>query len=352
MECSALCNDLVSVVVPIYNVEKYLDRCISSIVNQSYCNLEIILVNDGSPDRCPQMCEEWAKRDERIKVVHKTNAGLGMARNTGIEHATGAYICFYDSDDYIAPRTIEKAHALAKEEDAQIVIYGMQTVDKNGIIVKSMIPQSPKSVYRGDEVRTVFLPDLIDNRHDKAMIQNLCFSAWSCLYSMKLVREHQWEFVSERNLISEDSYSLIWLYQYVDTVAILPEACYFYCENASSLTHTYREDRYGKIVQFYWECMAMVKRLGYNRQVEVSVSGLHISFSIAAMKQIAVADVDRSKKKTLLRQILKDDALQQALTDISGRTYGAARRILFRAMRKKNVFLCHVLLVAQNMAHR
>lgn len=345
-------NDLVSVVVPIYNVEKYLDRCISSIVNQSYWNLEIILVDDGSPDRCPQICEEWAKRDERIKVIHKTNAGLGMARNTGIEHASGDYICFFDSDDYIAPRTIEKAHTLAKEKDAQIVIFGMQTVDKNGNVVNTMIPQSPKSVYRREEVRNVFLPDLIDNQHDKAMIRNLCFSAWSCLYSMKLVRQYQWEFVSERTLISEDSYSLIWLYQYVDTVAILPEACYFYCENASSLTHTYREDRYGRIVQFYRECMAMVKKVGYNRQVETSVSGLHISFTIAAMKQIAAADVNIAKKKTLLRQILEDDDLQQSLVDISDRTYGKARRVLFWAMRQKSVFLCYILLVAQNMAQR
>ena len=86
---------LVSVVLPIYNVEKYLDRCIESVINQTYKNLEILLVDDGSPDSCPQKCEEWAKKDERIKVIHKTNAGLGYARNTGIENASGEYICFF-----------------------------------------------------------------------------------------------------------------------------------------------------------------------------------------------------------------------------------------------------------------
>lgn len=350
MGCSAVRNALVSVVVPIYNVEKYLDRCLSSIVNQSYRNLEIILVDDGSPDRCPQMCEAWAQRDERIKVVHKINAGLGMARNTGIEHASGDYICFYDSDDYIAPQTIEKALALAEEKEAQVVVYGMQTVDKDGNVVRTMVPQAPKSVYRGEEVRTVFLPDLIDNRHDQATVRDLCFSAWSCLYSMELVRACQWQFVSERTLISEDSYSLIWLYQHVDAVAILPEACYYYCENAASLTHTYREDRYGKFAYFYEECMKLVRELHYSRQVEISVSGLHISFSIAAMKQIAAADADNAGKRALLRQILQDEALQRALQDISGRTYGLARRVLFAAMRQKNVYLCHALLAAQNRA--
>ena len=84
----------ISLIIPVYNVEKYLDRCITSIVNQTYRNLEIILVDDGSPDNCPSMCDRWGEKDSRIKVVHKENAGLGMARNTGIECATGDYICF------------------------------------------------------------------------------------------------------------------------------------------------------------------------------------------------------------------------------------------------------------------
>ena len=108
-------NGLVSVVVPIYNVEKYLDRCINSIVNQTYKDLEIILVDDGSPDRCPEMCDLWGKKDKRIKVIHKDNAGLGMARNTGIENARGEYICFFDSDDYVDLQTIEVTLEKAKQ---------------------------------------------------------------------------------------------------------------------------------------------------------------------------------------------------------------------------------------------
>lgn len=95
--------DLISVIVPIYNVEQYLDECIQSIVGQTHSNLEIILVDDGSPDNCPQMCDDWALRDERIKVIHKKNGGLSSARNAGIDIATGQFIGFVDSDDIINP---------------------------------------------------------------------------------------------------------------------------------------------------------------------------------------------------------------------------------------------------------
>lgn len=95
-------NPLISVIVPIYNVEEYLNRCVESIVNQTYQNLEIILVDDGSPDKCPQMCDEWACKDSRIKVIHKENGGLSDARNAGMKIATGEYIAFVDSDDLVS----------------------------------------------------------------------------------------------------------------------------------------------------------------------------------------------------------------------------------------------------------
>ena len=94
---------LVSVIIPIYNVEKYLDRCLKTIVGQTYNNLEIILIDDGSPDSCPQKCDGWAKKDSRIKVIHKKNGGVSSARNRGLDVATGEYISFIDPDDIIHP---------------------------------------------------------------------------------------------------------------------------------------------------------------------------------------------------------------------------------------------------------
>ena len=120
---------LISVIIPIYNVEEYLYDCVTSVVNQTYTNLEIILVDDGSPDNCPQMCDEWAKRDSRIRVIHKKNGGLSDARNAGIEISTGEYIAFVDSDDYLKLDMLEKLYTAAKRADADIAACGILTCD-------------------------------------------------------------------------------------------------------------------------------------------------------------------------------------------------------------------------------
>lgn len=118
-------DSLISVIVPIYNVEKYLDRCVDSIINQTYKNLEIILVDDGSPDNCPKMCDDYAKIDNRIKVVHKENGGLSDARNVGMEVATGEYVSFIDSDDYISLDFYETLLETIVDNDSDIVECGV-----------------------------------------------------------------------------------------------------------------------------------------------------------------------------------------------------------------------------------
>ena len=123
-------KDLISVIVPIYKVELYLNRCIKSIVDQSYKNLEIILVDDGSPDNCPQICDEWAKKDPRIVVIHQENAGLSAARNSGINIAKGDYMAFVDSDDFIDSNMYEELLKCLKNSPYKMsVCYFSRTYD-------------------------------------------------------------------------------------------------------------------------------------------------------------------------------------------------------------------------------
>ena len=125
---------LVSVIVPIFMVEEYLDECILSIVGQTYSNLEIILVDDGSLDGCPQKCDEWARKDHRIRVIHKPNGGLSSARNAGLDIAQGDYIAFVDSDDYVTPDYVEVMYNRICNDDSVGIVSGMIYRLKDGKI--------------------------------------------------------------------------------------------------------------------------------------------------------------------------------------------------------------------------
>lgn len=326
---------LVSVILPIYGVEAYLERCIMSIVNQTYSNLEIILVDDGSPDHCPQICDFWATKDARIKVVHKQNEGLGMARNTGIEHASGEYICFFDSDDYVAPDTVEKAYTLAHKDQSDIVIFGFSSVDPSGRVTVSHIPCTEKSCYIGAQVQQEFLPDLIAPNLHTGQRTNLWMSSCACLYSINLIQESRWRFVSERDIISEDVYSLLCLYKYVRRVSVLPEALYFYCENATSLTHTYHNDRFQRINHFYSCCMQVCDELNYSSEVAERLAYPYLSNTIGAMKLIARADLSEAEKRRMICGIVRDSQMQSVLERTDIRRESVARKFLLTAMRLK-----------------
>ena len=324
-------KSMVSVVLPIYNVEKYLERCLKSIVNQTYKNLEIILVDDGSTDSCSDICEEWAKKDERIKVIHKTNAGLGMARNTGIENAKGEYICFFDSDDYVALDTVEKAYSLAKKTDADIVTFGHTDVKSTGVIGEIVIPHPEKNIYEGNEVQEVFLPDMIGPNASTGRTTNLWMSAWSSIYSMELIRRVDWKFVSERDIISEDIYSILRLYKDVQRVAVLPESFYFYCENVTSLTHTYKKDRYERIKHFYTACIDACNELKYSNCVKERLAYPFISCTIAALKIIEKSCT--VTRKTDMDAILNDSMLHDVICAMNLSNEGISRKVFLLSIK-------------------
>ncbi len=328
-------KDLVTVIIPIYNVEKYLDRCITSIVNQTYRNLEILLIDDGSPDNCPKICDDWAKKDERVRVIHKQNEGLGFARNTGIENASGKFICFFDSDDYIDLNTIEQSVFLAKSSNADVVIFGLNTVDKNNNVIQSFITCSNPNIFSGDEVINNFLPEYIAPDPHGDGSRKFYMSSCVSLYSLKMIRDNNFRFVSERKIISEDIYSLIELFSYVKKVAILPEAYYYYCENETSLSHTKRSDRYEKIKYFYLECIKLCKSLGYSDEILKRVSKPYLAYTISALKQECAVFKDKKELKREIKKIFNDDVLQTVLKQNKGDKVSFTRKTLFFTIRNK-----------------
>ena len=123
---------MISVIIPVYKVEKYLDKCVESVVGQTYSDLEIILVDDGSPDGCSAMCDAWAEKDGRIKVIHKPNGGLSSARNAGLVKASGEYVFFLDSDDTISANCIELLADAVRHDNSDICIANVARIDENG----------------------------------------------------------------------------------------------------------------------------------------------------------------------------------------------------------------------------
>ena len=338
---------LVSVVLPIYNVEPYLHRSVSSVTGQTYTNLEILLIDDGSRDNCPKMCDELAATDSRIRVIHKENAGLGMARNTGIENATGTYICFLDSDDYIAPDTVEKCVELLSRTDADVVQYGYHNVNSAGEVVRSNIPQPKKLLYEGEEVQNDFLPDLMYDDPASAGQNNLWMSMCGAMFRLEIMQTHNWRLVSEREIIAEDVFSLTRFYSYVHKVAILQEAFYYYCENGASLTRTYRPDRFKGIKHFYQENQKQIQQLGYTEAMQQRLAMVTLSYTIAALKQEAAAPRSQKENYAGVKAILTDPVTRQLLTQGRNPVDRKGRRLLLNLAHKKLPFLCYCLLKAK-----
>lgn len=323
---------MVSVVIPVYRTEKYLNCCVESVVNQTFRDLEILLVDDGSPDGCPELCEKWAERDKRVRVIHKKNEGLGMARNTGMDAAAGEYICFLDSDDYLAPETI----ACAVSRQAELVVYGFRRVGEDGRELSRRVPAAAE--FRDGEVVKTFLPKLLSGE------DGLQASACWALFSMALVRRAAWRFPSEREVISEDTYALLELLGHVKSVAVVDEAFYSYRQNAASLTHAYREDRFERTKTFYEKCLALCRERGYPEEAAAGCREPFLANTIAAMKQ------ERDGQR--LRRILEDSLLQQVLRERHGETAGFKRRLLVGAMAHRQYALCRLLLAAQRRKDR
>lgn len=335
---------LVTVVLPIYNVKKYLDRCINSVVNQTYSNLEILLIDDGSTDGCYELCEAWALKDSRIRVIHKENQGLGMARNTGIENADGEYICFFDSDDFIAPETVEESYNQAVKDRADICLFGINFANENGDVADNFVSPLGYASYEGKELENFFLPEFVapnpKGNGDRMFYMSPCLM----LYSSKLINEINWRFVSEREIISEDVYSLLILFRHVKKVTVIPKAYYFYCGNEQSLSRKYIPDRFEKTKNFYNEAKALCEKLGYDEEILHRVSKPYLAFTISAMKQESVAPRSERENKARVKALMNDVTLQNVLKANKKDKVSTNRRILFFAIRNKLYNLCYLLL--------
>ena len=212
---------LISVIIPVYNVEKYIKRCLDSVINQTYENLEIILVDDGTPDNSGVICDEYAKKDERIKVIHKENGGLSSARNAGLDIAKGEYISFIDSDDYISDNFIERLYENLSENGAEIAQCGFKRTAKDSE-EKDSVSESVK-IYSGVE--------MLGHIHDEKGAETVV--VWNKLYKAELFCDVRFPV----GKIHEDEATTYKIFYKVKKVAMFDDKNYFYFFNENSITN-------------------------------------------------------------------------------------------------------------------
>lgn len=244
-------NISVSIIVAVYNVGKYIDKCIKSLVDQNYENIEIILVDDGSLDNSPKVCDDWALKDTRIRVIHKKNGGLADARNEGLNAANGEYVCFVDGDDFIEKELVCQTYTLAKKDDVDVVIYSNYDVASNGMKTRHDLIFS-KNVYRGKEDILQLFKESIGTMPSNSRDFDVGYAPWGKLYRRSVLVDNDIKFKSERKLIYEDLMFLLDLMPYIKSAAIVNKPLYDYCQNSSSLTHSVDPNRFYKIKEQYY----------------------------------------------------------------------------------------------------
>lgn len=212
--------DLISVIVPVYKVEEYLDKCISSIVNQTYQNLEIILIDDGSPDRSGEICDAWAEKDGRIRVIHQANVGGAAARNTGLNMARGALIAFVDSDDYIASEIYERLQTVLAETGADVAECGyMSVLDDHGIPAET---GGLAKIYTTSDA-------LYANLYNSACQQII----WNKLYKKNAIGNIR--FVEGKTI--DDEFFTYRVIGCTNRIAVISDRMYFYRQQPDSVMH-------------------------------------------------------------------------------------------------------------------
>ena len=229
-------NEKVSVIVPIYKVEKYLDRCVQSIRNQTYRNLEIILVDDGSPDNCPQMCDTYAKQDDRIRVIHKENGGLSDARNAGIDIATGVYISFVDSDDWIHNQMIEILMGMIEQKQCEISVCQSQYAYE-GKEYKDSLYESENIV---EQARMITRKESQYDYFDKSDWRNAYIVAWNKLYHRRLFDKIRYP----KGKVHEDEFTTFKLLYEADGIAWTDTVLYYYFVREDSIMGEFKESRF------------------------------------------------------------------------------------------------------------
>ena len=247
---------LVSVIIPVFRVEDYLNRCVESVCRQTYKTLEIILVDDGSDDNCPQMCDDWTKKDNRIKVVHKQNGGLSDARNAGMRVMTGEFVYFLDSDDYIVDNAIERMVSVITEKMADAVSFGYTKIDDDGkeLSASSFTARIYSFSYEKDKLEFIY----------KNLLQyKLGWEAWNRMYRTSIIKENNLWFEPNKEIFAEDRCFNLYYTLCSKNIVCMPEKLHYYLIRSTSIMGKQKEWHINEAIALSKKVCELAKKKDY-----------------------------------------------------------------------------------------
>lgn len=306
-----------------------------SILNQTYQNFEIIMVDDGSKDNCPAICDNYATLDSRIRVIHKKNAGLGKARNSGLELASGDYILFVDSDDYLAPNALQTIMDKLLHTGADACLFNFACVDDSGKLDICKAPLD-KELYKQPEINNTVLLGMVGAPVEHPSDNYISMSVWKYAYSRKFLMDNYLLFPSEREVVSEDIVFHLNAMPLMKSLCVSPEVLYYYCKNSAylSLTKKYDENKFIKYKNLYVLQVSLIEKLDL-----ASEGTLRAQRRFVGNTKVCIKHILNNQEFTLLNKIKKihqicnDDLFKQVTKQYPYKRMKMKQRILFAILK-------------------
>lgn len=343
----------VSIIVPVYKVEAYLERCVESLRNQTLKEIEIILVDDGSPDACPAMCDRFAEEDARIRVIHKENQGAGMARNAGLELAQGEYLGFADSDDYVEPEMFETLWRAAKSHDADMVLSGELNYENGDGGEKKHCFDSVELFVGREDINKLIL-GTVGARPEESEDSRYGTSIWSNIYRTSIIRENKLRFLSERDIMSEDMLFFLDFIPHIESAVGIPGAFYHYCRNQESVSKSFEDGRIKKVKIFGEEMERRLKkrlpeseyRIYLDRQYQAQIRFFTVQ-EISYARSCGMGEAELNRR---LADICDDAQFGAVLRRYPWRRLPVKQAIFAFAMRFRMIWLIKLLVALRTKA--
>lgn len=327
----------VSIVIPVYKVEAYLKRCVDSLISQTLSEIEIILVDDGSPDLCPSMCDAFAAKDKRIRVIHKKNGGLSSARNAGLREATGEYVGFVDSDDSVDSGMYEKMLHVIETTNVDFVMSDYVRVPASGESYLKTL-DIPAGRYNKETIKKVIFPQLI-------MGENIDYgpllSVWHCLYRTAFLRDNGLWF-DEKVRWSEDNIFSAIVGYYADSFYYMKgDGFYYYYQNPGTITTAYRQgawDVYCTMNRHLRNVFEKVTDYNFMRQLNLHM----IYYACNCIRQAVALKKERAVKD--IRHIVDSEELSSAFYKFKMPNVSWKLKLQLQLMKHRQASILYIIL--------